>query len=537
MVYCFSMKLKSIRTKLTILLFCIALIPLLIVIAFYLVNNIQNSIANAKSDGLLRNSIVNEHITEHFERNLVGLRTVARNPMTQQYVIAPPEKRDPLMAQTLSRTNEVFNDTNNMILTDQNGDQLVRSDTYPLINVQIRRYFHEAMQGAECISDVLISLANNRMITVLAVPVLDENNNAVGMVQRDYDLVALQKYIQALSTPQTRVMITDSVGNIVAHSARNFESNQLFSMSSNPAVAAALAGKTDSIDVKMASDGSGKKERLLVSYSRNEISGWVIITEKPYWYIWQEVVIDALTAAVIGGIMLFVLALVSAFIAEKATRKIRAISSLVDRAADESADSVSFSELGDDELGQMALAINKIRSSRDLYRKDAEVDKLTGLLNKATFERRCRREISENQSGVFSALIIIDLDHFKEVNDTLGHQTGDALLHDFAEVLRRLFRPTDPIGRFGGDEFVVFLNDLPGKEIAMQKAKRIVEMTPSILIGVGGLKVSASVGISATPQHGKDYDSLFSVADKSVYAVKQSGRDGVCFGEGEVTRL
>ena len=123
------------------------------------------------------------------------------------------------------------------------------------------------------------------------------------------------------------------------------------------------------------------------------------------------------------------------------------------------------------------------------------------------------------------------------MNDTLGHQTGDALLHDFAEVLRRLFRPTDPIGRFGGDEFVVFLNDLPGREIAMQKAKRIVEMTPSILIGVDSIKVSASVGMSASPQHGNDYDSLFAVADKAVYAVKESGRNGACFGTDAVTRL
>ena len=314
-------------------------------------------------------------------------------------------------------------------------------------------------------------------------------------------------------------MITDSVGNIVAHSARNFESNQLFSMSSNPAVAAALAGKTGSIDVKMASDGSGKKERLLVSYSRNEISGWVIITEKPYWYIWQEVVIDALTAAVIGGIILFVLALVSAFIAEKATRKIRAISSLVDRAADESADSVSFSELGDDELGQMALAINKIRSSRDLYRKDAEVDKLTGLLNKATFERRCRREISENQSGVFSALIIIDLDHFKEVNDTLGHQTGDALLHDFAEVLRRLFRPTDPIGRFGGDEFVIGVMFTPDEaQILSDKIYDLIEKKNAELNAP--YKISISVGYTYYKKSFADFRTFLSNADKLMYEMK-----------------
>ena len=530
------MRIKSIKTKLTLLLFFIAFIPLLIIIAFYLVNNIKTSIANELSDGLLRNSIVNEHISEHFERNLAVLRTVARNPMTLQYINSAPDKRDSLMDQTIKRTNDVFNDTDNMILTGKMGDQLVRSDTYPLINVEHRRYFQEAMHGKECISDVLISLANNRLITVLEVPVFDENNVAVGMVQRDYDLDALQKYVQALATPRTRVMITDSVGNLVAHSGSAIESKKLVGMTMNPAVAAGLAGKTGSVDVFMSPYGSTKKEHMLLSYSRNEMSDWVVITEKSYKYIWQKVITDALAAVAIGGVMLFVLAVFSVAIAEKATRKIRTISNLVNRAANE-ADSVSFSELGDDELGKMAAAINKIRSSRDLYRKDAETDKLTGLLNKATFERMCRNKLCENQPGVFSVLIIIDLDHFKEVNDTLGHQTGDALIHDFGEVLRRLFRPTDLVGRFGGDEFVVFLNDIPGKEIALQKAMRIVESAANILVGVDSIKISASVGLGSTPLHGVDYDSLFKVADMAVYAVKQDGRNGVCYGTETVIHL
>ncbi len=531
------MNMKSIRTKLTLLLFGISLIPLLLVIGFYLANNISASIDNAKSDGLLRNSIVNEHITEHIERNLAVLRTISRNPMTQHYVVASPEKRDPLMVQTLYRTNDVLNDSDNMIITDKNGDQLARSDKYPLINVQHRRYFHEAMRGAEYISDVLVSLANNRLITVLEVPVFDEQNKAVGMVQRDYDLSALQQYVKELSSPNTRVMITDSVGNLVAHSEMASESNQFVNMTTNPAVTAGLAGKTGTIDAVIPNPENSKKERMLVSYSKNEISGWVVITERSYRYIWQKVVTDALTAVVIGGIMLFVVALVAAFIAEKATRKIRTISSLASQAAAGSLDSVSFAELGDDELGQMALAINKIRSSRDSYRKDAEIDKLTGLFNKATFERLSRRMLIENQPGVFSALIIIDLDHFKEVNDNLGHQKGDAVLHDFGESLKKLFRPSDLVGRFGGDEFVVLLNDLPGKEIALQKAKRIIEAAEAVYTGSDTIRISASVGISSTPIHGMDYDSLFTVADKSVYAVKESGRNGICYGTEEVVRL
>ena len=531
------MKLKSIRTKLTLLLFSIALIPLLIVIAFYLLTNIKNSIANAKSDGLLRNSIVNEHLTELFERNLAVLRTIARNPITIHYVQADSKSRDPIAVEALKRTNEVFNDSNHMVITDQNGDQIARSDTAAFVNVSHRRYFQQAMYGEEHISDVLVSLVNKRLIAIVEVPVLDDNDTPIGMVYRNYDISALKKFVKNLSSKHTRVMITDSVGNIVAHSEENFDSNQLVGMSSNPAVSAALAGKTGSIDVNIQTYKNTKKERMLLSYSKNEISGWTIVTERPYRYIWQSVITEAVTAVILGAILLLAIAVVASFVAEKATRKIRAVSSLANRAVDDNADPASFAELGDDELGQMAMAINKIRYSRDLYRKDAEVDKLTGLLNKATFERLCRKRLAENTLGTFSALIIIDLDHFKEVNDTLGHQTGDSLLHDFGEVLRRLFRPTDLIGRFGGDEFIVFLNDLPGKEIVIQKAKRIAEAATNILIGVNTIAVSASVGISTTPLHGIDYDTLFASADKSLYTVKESGRNGVCYGSEPVIKL
>ena len=112
------MKPKSIRTKL----------GLLLVIIFYLSNNISHAIDNAKSDGMLRNSIVNEHLTEHFERNFAVLRTVARNPMTLHYIQAEPEKRDKVTEQTLRQANAVFKDENNMIVTDGSAQQLARSD-------------------------------------------------------------------------------------------------------------------------------------------------------------------------------------------------------------------------------------------------------------------------------------------------------------------------------------------------------------------------------------------------------------------------
>ncbi len=251
---------------------------------------------------------------------------------TLDYVLKSSSMSDEFMRQTLCRTNDVLNDTDNMILTDKDGNQLVRSDEYPLVQVEHRRYYQEAMQGKEYVSDVLISLANNTLITVLEVPVLGEKGNVVGMVQRDYNLSALQDYIKTLANENTKVIITDSVGNLVAHSENLFEdalkNNQLVSLGSHPAVQAGLAGKTGTMVVKKSLTGVAKGPPMLLSYIRNDISGWVIVTGRSYSFIWQDVIKNTLIAGTVGIILLLVIALLAAFVAERATRKIRALSAL-----------------------------------------------------------------------------------------------------------------------------------------------------------------------------------------------------------------
>lgn len=149
-------------------------------------------------------------------------------------------------------------------------------------------------------------------------------------------------------------------------------------------------------------------------------------------------------------------------------------------------------------------------------------------------EKRCSAILSQQAGDSMTALLIIDLDHFKNVNDTCGHQAGDRVLQEFAAGLKNLFRPGDCIGRFGGDEFVVLLTDLPGKEIVLQKAWNICAVANSISIPGSSLHVGASIGIATSPLHGSDYASLFSMADTAVYRVKQNGRNGWSYGESEI---
>ena len=127
-----------------------------------------------------------------------------------------------------------------------------------------------------------------------------------------------------------------------------------------------------------------------------------------------------------------------------------------------------------------------------------------------------------------AALFIIDLDHFKEANDTFGHQYGDRILVEFAVTIRHLFRIQDCVGRFGGDEFIVMIAGPLTNEIICKKAVQIQDAAKGTEVEGKIVGISASIGIAIAPLHGKDYETLFKQADKALYCVKENGRDGYC---------
>ena len=157
----------------------------------------------------------------------------------------------------------------------------------------------------------------------------------------------------------------------------------------------------------------------------------------------------------------------------------------------------------------------------------AEKDALTGLYNKGATMQLIENAISDSKNGALNALMSIDLDNFKEVNDLLGHAQGDKVLVDTAAALNDIFKGGDIVGRIGGDEFVVFiknLNVISDADILAGKVVRNVsfdfeyEGTP--------IRVTCSVGVAIFPYHGSDYEELFSKADKAVYTAKANGKCG-----------
>lgn len=157
----------------------------------------------------------------------------------------------------------------------------------------------------------------------------------------------------------------------------------------------------------------------------------------------------------------------------------------------------------------------------------AQHDALTHLPNRALFADRLNHELSRaKRHGGRFAIIFLDLDHFKSVNDKYGHSAGDQLLRQVADRLKSAVRKADTVARIGGDEFVLLMAELSEKESVLGLAEKIQEaLREPFLIDGQALRISCSIGVAVYPQDGNDANALTKNADESMYRAKASGRD------------
>ncbi len=189
-----------------------------------------------------------------------------------------------------------------------------------------------------------------------------------------------------------------------------------------------------------------------------------------------------------------------------------------------------------DENGKLVRIIGIIKDNDELKRAamslqaQAEQDSLTHLLNKAATQQQVGAHLSESDGSDLSAMLLLDLDNFKNANDSYGHLYGDAVLTEIGSNLRKLFRSHDVIGRIGGDEFLVFMQDIPNEEMVHNRCKLLLATFRDLLSrGMPDLQLSVSIGAAMFPAHGKTYQELFLNADKALYAAKSRGKNRYTF--------
>jgi diguanylate cyclase (GGDEF)-like protein/PAS domain S-box-containing protein len=164
-------------------------------------------------------------------------------------------------------------------------------------------------------------------------------------------------------------------------------------------------------------------------------------------------------------------------------------------------------------------------------------DTLTGLPNRALLHERLQHMLAGCAPGSAVAVLFLDLDRFKEVNDSFGHEFGDVLLCEVAARLRKVLRPTDVIARLGGDEFVVAASCAHGRASAHRVAAKLLDvLTSPIRVGAQEVIVGASIGISMYPEDAATRELLFQAADTAMYRAKAGGRNRYCFFEPDMTR-
>lgn len=179
---------------------------------------------------------------------------------------------------------------------------------------------------------------------------------------------------------------------------------------------------------------------------------------------------------------------------------------------------------------QGGVALENVRLHEEAQRLSL-TDGLTGVWNRRYFQMQFRQVLATATrfERPFSVLMM-DLDHFKQVNDKLGHQRGDALLIEFSQRVTHLLREVDTFARYGGEEFICLLSetDTPGAKTTAEKIHEAIRGVPFGSIDEELVNLTVSIGVAAYPDHGDSFKSLVEAADQALYRAKQTGRNRVC---------
>lgn len=184
-------------------------------------------------------------------------------------------------------------------------------------------------------------------------------------------------------------------------------------------------------------------------------------------------------------------------------------------------------------------AIGKITNVQEtkLLEEQVNIDNLTGCLSKRAFEVIVSNILENTKISTRHAMLIIDVDNFKAVNDNLGHQFGDIVLKEVGEGLRNLFRDTDYVGRIGGDEFMVLIKDMGDIDTIQKKCNQILQLLDTSYQGnERTYKISGSIGISISSQDGVTFKELYNNADIALYESKHRGKNSYTFYTNDLSK-
>lgn len=515
---------RSLKGGLFLLMTFIGTVPFIFTVLFIGWQNIHQWEYNAKMAIWDKNVAISQQLTQMFDKNFLVLRTLAITPSISQYLIDPSPANEAAAMEILTKSDKIFKDKNPMLLTASDGMQMLRTDNSPKVNIANRKHFKEAMEGREYISDLMVSKATGGHVVVLEAPIFDSQRKSIGLIHRNFYLNEVDNLVNTKDTENIDVVIIDRDNNIISYT----KSNENYQEGMNVAeglqrISQTLTGNEGVTRMEL------RGEDCLVTFSRNQDSGWGIVTIMPYSNIWLPIRSAITQAILLGSAIFLIVILISNFLADRITRPIRAVAKYIAGLAEGHDDDLVIPDLPNDELQQMVQAVGAMRHVHEYVKETSNIDKLTGLQNLASAEDACRRKLRDYQEKASAAgmiaLMLVDLDNFKKADAESGHAYGERVLKEFANQLKELFTIKDCVGRIEGDEFIIILDNQPNLETIEQQAEAVNLAARTLAVNGENAGLSASIGIAIAPQNGETYQHLYHAADLALFAAKENGRN------------
>lgn len=375
-------------------------------------------------------------------------------------------------------------------------DGTAHYETGEVKDVSHRKYFQEGISGHHILSDPVQSSLDHETRVILGVPV-SHNGNIIGLLGASYNVTALNHLMfDDLFDGKGFCIIINENGDIISLDGNStcqkitYDDNffdfysqwSICGKDSLQAIRDAFQTQSDGL-VKLLSPEDPDSSRY-IAYSPLHLNNWMMC------YVVPVSVANASYAFVRN----YELALNAYFMI--------LVILLIWR-----------------------VAMIHTRDRRELVHS-AQIDGLTAVYNKEHTQPAIDHFLQMSHTDTLHAFLILDIDKFKDVNDTYGHAVGDKVLQRVGEFLKSQFRDGDIIGRIGGDEFVVLMKQVSSKEAALARVQNMVERIRSIKHAeMDGKPITFSVGVAFSPEQGIRFDDLYRNADKALYQTKRGGRN------------
>lgn len=560
--------------KLGLLLASFSLVAMGIVGYYSYASGRATLLAAAQRDLLTATHVLGRNFQANIDAVARDTLLLASLPASSAMVSSPesmPAGRDPkglsdTFAAMMAAHPEYFQIR--LIGADQHGLELVRldRDDGKLVPVQADNlqekahypYVFNTLQlgrGQVYLSDITINHEEgahsglHKPTVRVASPVLDDSGKVLGLIVINVDLNGLFDRLKSDLPSAYQLYLSNHWGDFLIHpnpaEAFGFDQGRrIFIQESFEPVAALINGKSASVVtnidavqqagnglvaafIRMPFGGSVQKDFVILGLSQ-PLENVVRETSKLGWNTVQIIL-------VLGVLAILLAALVSRAV-------IGPLRKMVDAMSVFSKEHVvnELSAARKDEIGLLASSLNDMQNiivanmrdlneSRQALEHLAQHDPLTGLPNRALFDDRLRQAVSQaRRDKTHMALLFVDLDAFKDVNDTCGHHVGDLLLNAAAKRMQACVRHADTVGRMGGDEFVVLLTHVEEDQDAVLVAEKICKaLSQPFDLDGRSLFIGSSIGVALYPEHGSDELTLSRSADAAMYRAKESGGNRV----------